>query len=90
MVAIVVGVILIMHGFEDMQMGMESRQYGDDKWWICMLLAVLTIVFGIYVIWKYFQMAEVAAWLLGFALAFDGVSNLIVAAKVISASKEEE
>lgn len=87
MVAVVVGVILIMHGMEDMQMGIESKRYGDSSWWLCMLFSSFTIVFGIFVIWKYFQVAEVAAWLLGLALVFDGVSDLIVAYKVIRAVK---
>ncbi len=87
MVAVVVGVVLIMHGLEDMQMGMESKSCKDENWWLCMLFAAITIMFGIFVIWKYFQVAEVAAWLLGLALVFDGVSDLFVIYKVISAIK---
>ncbi len=87
MVAVVVGVVLIMHGLEDMQMGMESKSCKDENWWLCMLFAAITIMFGIFVIWKYFQVAEVAAWLLGLALVFDGVSDLFIIYKVISAIK---
>lgn len=90
MVAVVVGVIMIMHGLEDMQMGIESKRCGDGRWWLCMLFSSTTIVFGIFVIWKYFQVAEVAAWLLGLALVFDGVSDLIVVFKVNRAAKENE
>lgn len=93
MVAVVVGVVLIMHGLEDMQMGMENKRSGDEGWWLCMLFSAITIMFGIFVIWKYFQVAEVAAWLLGLALVFDGVSDLLIIYKVVSAikrMKEEE
>lgn len=90
MVAVVVGVVLIMHGLEDMQMGMESKRSGDKSWWLCMLFSSVTIVFGIFVIWKYFQVAEVAAWLLGLALVFDGVSDLLIIYKVVSAIKRAE
>ena len=87
MVAVVVGVVLIMHGMEDVQMGMESRRCKDEGWRLCMLFAVLTVLFGIFVIWKYFQVAEVAAWLLGLALVFDGASDLFIIYKVVSAVK---
>ena len=55
-----------------------------------MLFSSVTIVFGIFVIWKYFQVAEVAAWLLGLALVFDGVSDLLIIYKVVSAIKRAE
>lgn len=87
MVAVVVGVLLIMHGLEDMQLGIESKHCGDESWWVCILFSLVTILLGALVIVKYFQMAEVAAWFLGLALVFDGVSDLIVVSKVTHAAK---
>lgn len=88
MVAVVVGVLLIMHGMEDMKLAIEAKEYEDDRWWISFLFALLTMLFGIFVIWQYFQMAEVAAWLLGAALVYDGLSNLVVVFRVTHAAKE--
>lgn len=90
MVAVVVGVLLIMHGMEDMQLGMESRRCGYANWWLSLLFSVVTILLGVFVIVKYFQMAEVAAWFLGLALVFDGVSDLIVVFQVTRATKHRK
>ncbi len=93
MVSVVVGVILIMHGVGDLQLGLESRRNGDDIWWLCILLSAATILFGVFVIWKYFQVAKVATWLVGLALVFDGLGDLFVVYRVTKAAKrvlEEE
>lgn len=87
MIPIVVGIIFVMHGMEDMQLAMEGKSYGDKSWWISSLFSSATIVLGILLIWKSFSVAMGVTWFLGLMLVFDGVSDLIIVAKVNHAVK---
>ena len=88
MIAIVIGVLLIMHGIQGIMMAAEAKAIGDTRWLTSMILAVLTVILGLVVIYCYFRLASIATWVIGLVLVYDGVTELLVAGHVIGATRK--
>ena len=87
LLVIVIGAVLVLHGLKDMQLVMEGKEYEEKRWWLPSLLATITLMFGLYLIWYQFQASTVCVWFLGSALLYDGLSDLIILRKVRNAKK---
>ena len=79
---VVIGVVLLMHGLEDLRMTIEAKQNGDTAWGILLLITILNFAFGVLLIWKAIEMV-----LVGIALIYDGLSDLFVVYRVAGAVK---
>lgn len=86
---IVIGVLLLMHGLEDLRMTLEAKEYGDSIWWTLLLITVINFAVGILLIWKAFEMVQIAMILVGAALVYDGVTDLFVVYRVAKCMKED-
>ncbi len=86
LLSFVFGAILVVHGVIDIQAAFQLFRAKAPKWWISLLLAVLTILLGILIIFNPFAIAAPLV-IAGIALIFDGVSDLIVIFRVNSAVK---
>lgn len=86
-VSIVIGVVIVIHGIKDMFLVMEGKEYEEKRWWLPSLLATITLMFGSYLIWDYFNASEIFIWFLGVALIYDGLSDLIILAKIKMAQR---
>lgn len=86
---IVVGVLLLMHGLEDLRMTLEAKGYGDTVWWTLLLITVINFVLGFLLIWKAFEMVQIAMVLLGAALVYDGVTDLFMVYRVAKNMKKD-
>lgn len=78
LVPIVIGVVLIVHSLRDFQMAAEAKQNGSDRWMLLFLLALLNCVFGVVCICDSFGVISVAVRMLGIALVYDGISNMVI------------
>ena len=78
---VVIGVVLLMHGLEDLRMTIEAKQNGDTAW------GILNFAFGILLIWKAIEMVQIAMVIVGIALIYDGLSDLFVVYRVAGAVK---
>lgn len=87
LLSIVIGAVLVLHGLKDMQLVMEGKEYEEKRWWLPSLLATITLMFGLYLIWYQFQASAVFVWFLGSALLYDGFSDLIILQKVSNTKK---
>lgn len=85
LVPIVIGVILLVHSLRDFQMASEAKQSGSERWTVLFLLALLNSVFGVVCICDSFGGVTVAVRLLGLALVYDGISNMIIVHHTIQA-----
>lgn len=85
---IVVGILLLMHGLEDLRMTLEAKAYGDSIWWVLLLITVINFAAGILLVWKAFEMVQIAMILLGAALVYDGATDLFVVYRVAKSMKE--
>ena len=87
---IVIGVILAVHGVQDVKMALESKNGGYDRWWIMLIIAIISIAFGVLCIVNAFGMVKLAMQFVGAALIYDGISDLWVVTKTVRTVKDME
>lgn len=90
LVPIVIGVILAVHGVQDVKMALESKNGGYDRWWIMLIIAIISIAFGVLCIVNAFGMVKLAMQFVGAALIYDGISDLWVVTKTVRTVKDME
>jgi uncharacterized membrane protein HdeD (DUF308 family) len=90
LVPIVIGVILAVHGVQDVKMALESKNGGYDRWWIMLIIAIISIAFGVLCIVNAFGMVKLAMQFVGVALIYDGISDLWVVTKTVRTVKDME
>ncbi len=88
LIPIVIGVVLLFHGLQGVKMAWESKSYGVESWTFSMVLAIISLVFGVLCIIDAFQATKAAMQLLGIALIYNGVSNLLITTRTTKAAKE--
>ena len=74
--------ILIIHGSIDRKEAEKAQQYGDKRWWIILLCGMLKAILCILIIWNPFSWASVLMRVIGIALVYDGISDLIIIARI--------
>ncbi len=87
LVPIVIGVVLLVHSLRDFQMASEAKQNGSERWMFMFLMALLNCVFGVVCICDSFGVISVAVRVLGAALVYDGVSNMVIVHHAVQAVK---
>ena len=75
-IPIIVGIVIALHGLHNLQQAMDLCQSKYDKWWIALLLGILTIGFGILLICRPFAAIDTVVMLIGIFLIYDGLSNI--------------
>lgn len=80
-IPIVFGVLLIYHGISDLGQALELRKYEADRWWISIIIAVVTIALGILVMKNPFQTIDMLMRIIGICLIYDGLSDLVIVGK---------
>lgn len=84
---IVVGVLLVVHGVQDVVMAAETRKYQADRWWIAAAMGAVSIVFGVICICNAFNIVKLTMVLIGIMLIYDGLSDMFIVHKVNRAAK---
>ena len=77
LISVLMGILLITHGFLNIQDALELKQSYYDRWWIYLLFGVLTAILGFFVIWSPIQSLIAMTIITGIALIFDGVTDII-------------
>lgn len=72
------GAILIFHGVVDLQGAGALMRQRWGRWWLDLLLAVLTLALGAVILLNPFGTFAALMMLIGAALIFDGVSDLCI------------
>jgi len=81
MIPIVFGVLLIYHGISDLGQALELRKYEADRWWISIIIAVITIALGILIMKNPFDTIDMLMRIIGICLIYDGLSDLLLVGK---------
>lgn len=87
LIPIVIGVVLVAHGIRDLKESLDAKRYGYESWGVGIVLAVISIAFGVICIVDAFGVLEVASVLIGIALIYNGISNMWIASRVYKAAK---
>jgi len=84
------GAILIFHGVVDLQGSVALMRQKWGRWWVDLLLALLTVALGALILLNPFGTFATLVVLIGAALIFDGVSDLCIIWRLSRAFKAAE
>lgn len=84
----IVGILVMFSGLINLgeTFILSRSKYG--KWWISLIIAIITIGLGVFIINKAFSLAALITRIAGGVLIFDGASHLWVLSRIYKASKE--
>ena len=88
MIPILVGIIIIIHGINNLQQAVSLCQSRYDKWWIALILGLLTVGFGVLLIFNPFEAVETLVMFIGLFLIYDGVSDIWIVSRVSRMGRE--
>ncbi len=86
-IPIVFGVLLVVHGVQDLMLAVEGVKASAPNGWLNFLFAVLNIVLGLLCVGAAFNIVSIATRLIGCFLIYDGVSDMFIVHKVNKANK---
>ncbi|MDD6169392.1 MAG: DUF308 domain-containing protein [Lachnospiraceae bacterium] len=86
----IIGVILLLHGIEGIRLAVDTKQVNDTAWISGLILSVITIIFGLVLIVRAFEAAQIAFKVVGIALIYDGVSKLFIVSRAAKATRNME
>ncbi len=81
-VPIVIGIVVIFHGIHDFGQTVSLYKAGYDKWWVAMLLGVITTGLGILLVVNPFETIEIVVRVVGICLMYDGISDMWIVSRV--------
>lgn len=82
------GIYILLDGLLKIQIAMDAKRFGLNTWWLIMLLAVLTGIFSLILIFHPSSSIKIITSLIGVAMIFEGVLNFITAITSINSSKQ--
>ena len=82
MIPILVGIIIVIHGINNLQQTMSLCQNRYDKWWIALLLGIITIGFGVLLVFNPFAAVDTLIRFIGLFLIYDGASDIWIMSRV--------
>lgn len=86
-IPIIVGIIIVLHGLHDLKQALSLFQDKYDKWWVALLLGILTVGFGVLLVWRPFAAVDTVVMLIGIFLIYDGISSIWIVSRVAKAAK---
>ncbi len=87
LVPIVIGVMLCVHGIQDVKLAFETKSNQYEKWWSVLLLALVSIILGLLCIINAFGVVTLALQFIGVALIYDGLTDLWIAGQAIRVAR---
>lgn len=84
---IAVGIAMLSDGLFKIQIADDSRRFGIKSWWAIMVLAILTCISGIVLIFRPAFGTELLIVLFGITLLMEGILNLTVALNTVKIVK---
>lgn len=87
---IIIGLILLLDGLVNLRHGLGLRRFGDASWKSVVVLGVITVAFGAIILLNPYSTATVTFRLIGIALVYNGLSDVIILFRMNKASKVYE
>ena len=82
-----IGAVVALNGILNLAQALEMRQQSGGNWVSSVVMAVLTIVAGLFLIFFAFSAMKAAVMVIGGVLLYNGVSNLLIESKYRKAGK---
>lgn len=83
-----IGVLLFVHGFEDLKYAIETKRNGFQNWWVILIFSIFGMGLGAACIVDCFGMISITMTFVGIVLIYDGITDLWIIAQVVKAAKE--
>lgn len=90
LIPIVIGVILAVHGIQDVKLAIETKCNGYEKWWSILLMGIVSLVLGVLCVVYAFGLVTLALKFIGVALIYDGLSDLWIVSRASKAAKQKK
>lgn len=86
-IPIIVGIVIVIHGLQNIKQAMELWRDKYAKWWVACILGVLTVGLGVLLICRPFTAIDTVVMLIGFFLIYDGISNIWIVSRIYKNAK---
>lgn len=87
LIPILVGIIIVIHGINNLQQAVMLCQNRYDKWWVALILGLVTAGFGILLIFNPFEAVNTLVMFIGLFLIYDGISDIWIVSRVSNVTK---
>lgn len=87
-VPIVIGIVVIFHGVHDFGQAINLYKAGYDKWWVALILGIITTGLGILLVVNPFEAIETIVRVVGICLMYDGISDMWIVSRVSKTVKQ--
>lgn len=87
-VPVVIGVIVTLHGIHNVSQAVSLKRDGYERWWVALLLGIVTVLFGALLIFYPFGAAGAAVILMGVLLIYDGATDLWILSRISRTVKD--
>ena len=74
-IPIVIGIVIVIHSLTKIQQALEIKAVQYDKWWIMLIVSLVTAVLGIIIVFKPFSTAALMVKVIGIILIADGLMS---------------
>lgn len=88
LIPIIAGIMILFHGIVDFGYTFALKNAGYQKWQASLVMSILTIILAIVILLNAFETVEFLITLVGCALVFDGIKDLILLFVVGKALKQ--
>lgn len=88
----VLGILILFDGLFKVQIAVEAKPFGIRKWWLILILAILTGICGCTLIFHPEESVRLMTVFLGISLIFNGALNFItmlIAVKIMQVRSEK-
>ena len=87
---IAVGVVIMVDALFKTRIAFDSKAFGIGTWWTILVLAVMTGLIGLVLVFRPWESASLLTILLGVALFAEGILNLCVAVCTVKIVKKQD
>ncbi len=87
-IPIVIGVMMVVHGVQDLSLALEGSKANASHAWIAYVLAAINIILGFLCIGKAFGLVSLVFRLIGIMLIYDGITDVGIVHGVKKANRD--
>lgn len=88
LIPIVLGIIILVHGIQDIRYAFHLKKIAYDLWWTAAIFGFLTAAFGLVLLFQPFKSASTLTMLIGVALIYDGISDIWIVSRLSSSARK--